>query len=367
VTTGAPAVIAGASFAGLAAARVLGPRAVLVDPEEIGDGQTSACAAPARVIEGLGAAASIQDIQHELVIHTPGREIHWPVPEPFCTFDYRTCCRAAFAETGAAFVRASVRGHRDTVALTSAGELPARILIDATGWRAALVGGAHAADGGGRAGPSSAARRGGYFGVETEVPAGFAPGLHFYFWPEFAPDGYAWAFPAGAVSRVGVLSYRGRSNLGPALEGFRRHLGLPPGPRHGGYLGTHHAAPVSGGVFVVGDAAGHCLPFSGEGIRSAVWAAGVCARLAARILDGRLSRAAAASAYAAYIGRQRRRRRVLEWSTAAVLRLPARMLGHLAAWMSHPGPLEAFMRHYLAMFAADEAAATAALPAGVSD
>ena len=49
-----------------------------------------------RVLEELGAAGAIQAVHHDLVVHTPGREIHWPVPEPFCTFDYRTCCRAAF-------------------------------------------------------------------------------------------------------------------------------------------------------------------------------------------------------------------------------------------------------------------------------
>ncbi|HEV2281928.1 MAG TPA: hypothetical protein VGX75_06010 [bacterium] len=350
-------VIAGASFAGLAAARVLGSRALLVDPEAVGDGQTSACGAPVRVIASLGAAASIQEVHHDLVIHTQGREVRWRVPEPFCTFDYRACCRAAFETSGAGFIRASAHGHRGTVALTSAGEIPARVLVDATGWRAALAGRGAASPPCAAAAPSGAGR---YFGLEAEVPASFAAGLHFYFWPEFAPDGYAWVFPAGRVARVGVLSYRGRSGLGPHLDAFRLRLALPSGPRHGGFLGTRLGPPVIDGVFVAGDAAGQCLPFTGEGIRSAVWAGFVCGGLVRGRLDGGLSAASAAAQYAAYVDRQRRRHRVLEWSTLAALRLPARVLGLLAAWVSRPGPLGAFMRHYLAMFAAEDGVAAGA-------
>jgi menaquinone-9 beta-reductase len=333
------ALVAGASFAGLAVAQELRDRALLLDGDAIGSGQTSACGAPVRVLEDLGAASSIQDVHHDLVIHTPGREIRWPVPEPFCTFDYGACCRAAFEQAGARFLRASVHGHRGGVALTSAGELPARVLIDATGWRAALA-------------ANGALRSSRYFGLEAEVTAPFAPGLHFYFWPDIVRDGYAWVFPAGRRRvRAGVLSYHGRSALAPELDAFLYRLRLPSGPRHGGFLATRLGRPVIDGVFMVGDAAGHCLPFSGEGIRSAVWAGRVCGRLVRQVLDDELPATDAAARYIAYAGRQRRRYRVLEWSTLAALALPAGSLGLLAAWASRPGPLRAFMRHYLSMFA----------------
>ncbi|HEV2439981.1 MAG TPA: hypothetical protein VGX97_07955 [bacterium] len=359
-------LIAGASFAGLAVAQILRERALLVDPDEIGDGQTSACGAPVRVLEALGAEVSIQAVHHDLVIHTPGREVRWAAPEPFCTFDYRACCRAALVASGAAFVRASVQGRRGAVALTSAGELPARVLVDATGWRAAMArrgetsptagpspAGHHVLEAG--AGTSAGAGR--YFGLEAEVPASWAAGLHFYFWPEIVRDGYAWVFPAGRVARVGVLSFRARSHLGSSLEMFLRRLGLPSGPRHGGFLGVRLRPPVVDGAFVVGDAAGHCLPFTGEGIRSAVWAGQVCGGLVRRALDGEISAADAAARYTRYVERQRRRYRVLEWSTLAALSLPARALGRMSAWVSRPGPLRAFMRHYLSIFAPEEPAA----------
>jgi flavin-dependent dehydrogenase len=363
-------VVAGASFAGLAVAQQLRERVLLIDGDGIGDGQTSACGAPVRVIDELGGAASIQELHHELVIHTPDREIRWPVPEPFCTFDYRVCCLAAFERTGARFLRASVRGHRGAVALTSAGEIPARMLVDATGWRAALArhgGGLENGSGARLSGPGVRAPRGSrYFGLETEVRASFAAGLHFYFWPDIVRDGYAWVFPAGQAARVGVLSYQGRSAVGLQLDRFLSRLRLPSGPRHGGFLSTSLGRPVVDEVFVVGDAAGHCLPFSGEGIRSAIWAGRVCGGLIAHVLDGDLSASQAAVRYAAYAARQRRRYRVLEWSTRAALALPARALGVLAAWVSRPGPLHAFMRHYLAAFAPEEYAGSGShVPLGV--
>jgi len=333
-------VIAGASFAGLAVARELPGRAVLIDPQEIGDGQTSACGAPVSLLESLGAGAAVQQTHADLVIHTPGREIRWPLPEPFCTFDYRACCRAAFQGARAEFLQAAVQGHRGASAVTAAGEVPGRVLVDCTGWRAAL------------AGPAGATRRPvRYFGLEAEVPAVFPPGLHFYIWPDVVPDGYAWAFPSGRTTRIGLLSYRARTRLGPGLEDFLARLGVPRGPLHGGFLGGGLHQPIVDGVFVAGDAAGHCLPFTGEGIRSAVWAGRVCGRLIRRALDGEVTVEDAAAQYRAFTRAQRRRYRALLWGTTAALVVPARVLGALAAWVSRPGPLRVFMGYYLGMFA----------------
>lgn len=332
-------VIAGASFAGLAVAREVPGRAVLIDPEEIGEGQTSACGAPVSLLEDLGADEAVQQVHADLVIHTPGREVRWPLPEPFCTFDYCACCRTAFAGTGADFLRAAVRSRRVIAAVTTVGEVSGRVLVDCTGWRAALVG-PGATDG----------ARVRYFGLETEVPVSFPPGLHFYFHPDIVRDGYGWAFPAGRTTRIGLLSYRARTRLGPGLRGFLRCLGMPEGPMHGGFLGGGLHPPVVDGVFVVGDAAGQCLPFTGEGIRTAVWAGRVCGRLIRQALDGQIGLEEAGARYRSFVIGQRRRYRALLWATAAALVLPARVLGLLAAWAAQPGPLRVFMDHYLGMF-----------------
>src|SRR5919107_891454 len=89
-------LICGASFAGLAVARELaGHRRVLVlDRYEIGERQTSACAAPTEWLVNLGLEDSIRQTFGSLLVHTPSRTARWPLPWTFSTFDYRTLCAA---------------------------------------------------------------------------------------------------------------------------------------------------------------------------------------------------------------------------------------------------------------------------------
>ena len=320
---------------------------MLIDHQDIGEGQTSACGTPIGVLASLGAESAVQELHDAVVIHTPGRTVRWPLPEPFCTFDYRACCLAARRGTDAPLIRASVRGRAASSVRTSVGDILGRVLVDATGWRAVLSGG------GCRPGRSR-----GYvgFGLEAAVAAPFEPGLHFFLWPDILRDGYLWAFPAAGTTRVGVISYPARTRLGPSLETFLRRLALPPGPRHGGFLGGGFRPPVVGDVFVVGDAAGQCLPFTGEGIRLAVRAGGVAGRLIARALDGQISLDEARARYSNFALRARRSYRILEWVAAASLTLPANALGAVARWVSRPGPLRVVLGHYLRIFPQDTGA-----------
>jgi flavin-dependent dehydrogenase len=382
-------IVAGASFAGLAVAQRLHGRVLLLDREPLGEGVTSACAAPVSVVEAMGAAESIQDVHDRLVLHTPRRSADWPLPEPFCTFDYGRFCRSAFGATGAEFRRTAVSGRRGATVLTGEGETSARFLIDATGWRAALVSvpgrpqvdsQAEAAVTSGSArrpapealaedtpGPARhqtpeavrrtrlrpARRRGPgrfmAFGIESEVAADVGPGLHFYFLPEVR-DGYAWAFPCGGAVRFGVLSYFGRTKLWPGLARFMGRFGLRPGAVHGGYLASGFHEPVVQGTFVVGDAAGQCLPLTGEGIRTAILAGFRAGELVQDVLDGRRTHEEAASEYRRFVAGARREYRALLWGNLVLLVMPLRLTGVAAAYLSRPGPLRAFTRHYLGIF-----------------
>ena len=335
-------VIAGASFAGLAVALSLHrDHVVLIDSAPLGDGLTSACAAPASIVRAMHAQSSILQVHDHLVLHTATSEAVWPLPEPFCTFDYRHFCQAAFAATGAEFVQAHVWGRRDRTVQSASGEVGGRILVDATGWRAVLAGG-----------PATAYvdRRWMAFGIESEVEFAMDGGLHFYFLPEVR-DGYAWAFPADGRVRFGVLSYRGRSKLGAALETFMERFGLKPGPVHGGFLASGLREPVVDGVFVVGDASGHCLPLTGEGIRTAVLGGLQCGDLARRVLAGQISPTQAARLYRDFTNHSKRKFRALLWGNGALLALPLSAVGRLATWCSRPHPLRTFMRPYLSVFA----------------
>ena len=76
-------LICGASFAGLAVARELrgsGARVLIVDRYEVGERQTSACAAPTAWLQNLDLHASVQQTFHSLLIHTPTRTFRWHLP-----------------------------------------------------------------------------------------------------------------------------------------------------------------------------------------------------------------------------------------------------------------------------------------------
>ena len=97
-------LICGASFGGLAVARELaglGRRVLILDRYEIGERQTSACAAPTEWLDAMGVRDSIRQTFGELVIHTPHVEARMDLPWTFSTFDYRTLCELLFEQCDA--------------------------------------------------------------------------------------------------------------------------------------------------------------------------------------------------------------------------------------------------------------------------
>src|SRR5947207_7993202 len=104
-------LVCGASFAGLATARELagtGARVLLVDRYEIGERQTSACAAPTEWLEAMGVGASIRQTFADLVIHTPHTTARMSLPWTFSTFDYGDLCALLWEQCDARFETAKV-------------------------------------------------------------------------------------------------------------------------------------------------------------------------------------------------------------------------------------------------------------------
>src|SRR5438445_13473108 len=84
-------LICGASVAGRVVARELsgsGARVLVLDRYEIGERQTSACAAPTGWLERLGLGRSIRQTFPDLVVHTPHVHARYRLPWTFSTFDY---------------------------------------------------------------------------------------------------------------------------------------------------------------------------------------------------------------------------------------------------------------------------------------
>src|SRR2546427_9688070 len=122
VTNHYDVIIAGASFAGLAVAqRLEGRRVVLLDRAPVGRGVTSACGAPVSIVNAMGAEGSILQVHDRLILHTPAGEAVWPLPEPFCTFDYQRFCELAWALARFAFLQVARAGRSGSTVHTSRG------------------------------------------------------------------------------------------------------------------------------------------------------------------------------------------------------------------------------------------------------
>jgi flavin-dependent dehydrogenase len=286
-------LVCGASFAGLAVARELrgsGARVLMVDRYEVGERQTSACAAPTRWLENLGLGGAIRQTFGDLVIHTPSRTFRWRLPWTFSTFDYPRLCALLRAQGDAEFETAKVDGRRGRTVVTDRGELTAPLIVDALGWRRVLSTAQPAIQP-----PEARLSR----GLEVH-PSGSGDDLELWLDPNYVRAGYAWSFPARDELRVGVGSFDPRDGVREPTVALAGDLRLPAVRYQGNWIPHQMRAPVEDGVFFVGDAAGHCLPTTAEGIRTALYFGLACGRELRAVLDGRRSPAEALSRYAAF-------------------------------------------------------------------
>lgn len=332
-------VIAGGSFAGLAvAAQLRGRSVLLVEPRAIGAVQTSACGTLLAVLEATGTMESLLQIHDHFVLHLRHRTVDYALPYPFCTFDYRMFCYRLSTQGDPEILHASVLGHRGHTVYTTRGAFEAEILVDATGWRAALATNSWR---------QTESHRGKSFGLETVIPIA-VDGLHFYYdSPRLGPHNVGWLFPTGEFSRAGFASYRGHTQLNKSLSDFvRDQFGRSPDSRHGGYFPYRSQPATSGPVFRVGDAAGQCLPFSGEGIRPALYFGAAAGRLARRVLDGELRAADALRSYRQFVERHRPAYRVLLAAQKILPGLPIAWIEALAGLLQPDPRIGAILRLY---------------------
>jgi len=344
-------VIVGASFAGLTVARELaGHDAVLLDRRPLGEGETSACAAPVRTVRYLRAEDAIRATHDHFGIHIARRRYRVPLPEPFCTFDYATLCRLFAAQTDVPLVRADVDGPVPGGVRLAGGEtLHARFVVDAAGWRRTLD----------PAGPLTSAAEGLSYGAEEHVEypgARVAAGLDFVVDRAVVRRGYGWNFPAGDHARCGVGAFERVGLQGPmqAVRGLEELAA--PVRKHGGVIPHLLRAPVAGGVLFVGDAAGHCLPLSAEGIRAAVYFGTAAGRLVSASLRGELARTEALRRYAALHEAEARHYAKLLRAQRRIPDIAPRTLGTLAHALTVRRIQHWIVRRYLAHLRVDRLA-----------
>ena len=304
----ADVLVCGASFAGLTVARELAnhpsrPRVLLVDRYEVGERQTSACAAPTEWLEHLGLGPSIQQTFGDLLVHARERSFRWDLPFTFSTFDYRRLCGLLLDGCDAQFETAKVNGRTGDVVHTDRGDLRAPLVVDALGWRRVLDRDSSIQP------PEARLSR----GLEIH-PHSRGDDLELWLDPRYIRAGYSWSFPADGEMRVGVGSFDPRDHVREPTERLAQDVGLPAERWQGNWI-PHQIRPATGdGVFFVGDSAGHCLPTTAEGIRPAFHFA---LALGARAARGALRGAHAGGGAGAL-------RRVLRGAPLEVRRAPAR-------------------------------------------
>jgi flavin-dependent dehydrogenase len=289
-------VICGASFAGLTLARELegtGARVTMLDRYEIGERQTSACAAPTEWLERLGLADSIRQTFPDMVVHFPGGRSRWPLPFSFSTFDYRALCGLLRdGSPSTVFETATVGGvARGPVheVRTDRGEVRAPLVVDALGWRRVLAAGPVVQP------PNARLSR----GLEVH-PHASGHELEIWIDRRYIRAGYSWSFPAADEMRVGVGSFEPRDHVRDPTVALAGDLGLGAVAFQGNWI-PHQLRPATeGGVFFVGDSAGHCLPLTAEGIRPAFYFALALGRELRRVLAGHATREQALAQYSAF-------------------------------------------------------------------
>lgn len=337
-------VIVGGSFGGLAVASQLRGSTLIIDRQPIGAGQRSACATPLRVPRALGLEESVLQVQNRALFHFGQHTFELPGSEPFCTFDYEAFCQGLYSRTGADFLRASVRavraqGAERLTVSSGAGEFSTRYVVDASGWSAVA---ASTLDS--RFRPA----HGLGFGLETTV-SHRGERLHLWLDRGLHRGRLGWLFPCGEHSRVGLASYTGNGVKGKRVADFALNFGPGASSLHGGNFPLELRNPVVGPLFLVGDAAGQCLPLTAEGIRPAIYFGQQCGALLQMVLDETLTLAQAQSTYRRLQHSYRPNYRWLLWHQRWTTRLPAALLAWVMKLAKVIGQSDRILRRYCAM------------------
>ena len=289
-------LICGASFAGLAVARELagaGADVLVIDRYEIGERQTSACGIPTEWLRALGLEDSARQEFDTLVVHTPHGTSRYELPFTFSTFDYRELCQILWEQSDARFETAKVEGRsgdasRGHVVHTDRGDLRAPLIVDALGWKRILATNGYQP-------PDAPLSR----GLEVH-PEGGSDDLEIWIDRRYVPAGYGWSFPAHDEQRIGVGSFDPRFHVKDTTVLLAEDLERPPVRYQGNWIPHKLRGATEDGIFFAGDSAGHCLPLTAEGIRTAFYFGIACGRELRAVVEGRKTKEAALRDYAGF-------------------------------------------------------------------
>ena len=343
-------LICGASFAGLAVARELaqsGADVLIIDRYEIGERQTSACGIPTAWLRALELEDALQQTFGELVIHTPHATVRYDLPWTFSTFDYRTLCGLLAEQCRPfEFETAKVDGRTGHTVHTDRGEIRAPLIVDALGWRRVLGAGANIQP------PDALLSR----GLEVH-PFGAGDDLEVWIDRSYVPAGYGWSFPADGELRIGVGSFDPRFHVREPTVRLADDLDADRVRYQGNWIPHALRDATEDGVFFVGDSAGHCLPLTAEGIRTALYFGLACGRELATVLEGGQTREQALHRYHAFSAGHARPFRWMLRVQRLIPRVAPRVLGRSLRAIDSKRFIDWAFDHYLRIAHPDFASA----------
>ncbi len=345
-------LICGASFAGLAVARELAQAradVLIVDRYEIGERQTSACAIPTTWLTALRLQESLQQTFEQLVIHTPHGTVRYDLPWTFSTFDYRTLC-GLLAEQGAfQFETAKVDGRSGHTVHSDRGEIRAPLIVDALGWRRVLGAGEKIQP------PDALLSR----GLEVH-PFGAGDEMEVWIDHSYVPAGYGWRFPADQELRIGVGSFDPRFHVREPTERLARELEADTVRYQGNWIPHALRDATEDAVFFAGDSAGHCLPLTAEGIRTALYFGIACGRELRAVIEGAHTREQALARYHSFSAAHARPFKWMLRVQRLIPQIAPRLLTRGLRTIQSKRFVDWSFGHYLALAHPDFAAAPAA-------
>jgi len=354
-------IVCGASFAGLTVARQLcgsGARVLLLDRYDIGERQTSACGIPTQWLHAMGLEGSARQEFGSLVVHTPHGTSRYDLPWTFSTFDYGELCRILFEGCDAQFETAKVEGRADASALsreakrptrhpiagntgrlmtvvTDRGEVSAPLVVDALGWRRVLASAGYQP-------PDAPLSR----GLEVHPP-GAGDDLEIWIDRRYVPAGYGWSFPAGEETRIGVGSFDPKFHVKDTTVLLAEDLERDAVHYQGNWIPHKLRRGTENGVFFCGDSAGHCLPLTAEGIRTAFYFAIALGEEVRKVVEGSKTREDAMRDYSAFNDSHEWKFNLLLRAQRAVPRLPSRAQRSVIAAAGRKRFVDWSFGHYL--------------------
>ncbi|KKU25135.1 MAG: hypothetical protein UX37_C0030G0008 [Microgenomates group bacterium GW2011_GWA2_46_16] len=330
-------IIAGGSFAGLSVASMIkSGKVLIIDQKKLGRGVKSACATLFYLVKEMGLQEAVLQKHANIILHTAFDKLNYFFKDPFCVIDPEILAKKLLAKSKAEFLRTRITGFdkEKKIIKTDKGDFYGEIFVDASGPKRVL------------AEKEIKFNEHLSFGIETILPYR-AKDLHFWYEPKIFKKGIFWLFPQGKTSRFGVASYQGKTDLKPYLDNFVKRFGLKTAALHGGYFPHYLLSSTAEEVFLVGDAAGHCLPLTGEGIRPAIVFGQTCGDIIEDILLGKMTLAQGLRRYHDFVLKGRRAYDVLYWAQQFLISIPEDLFYPLA-WFVSKKPVTSFvLNNYL--------------------